>query len=127
SSDRGAARVSVCCCSDERLRGQVEVGPHPNGLASDRRRRRLYSFNLGEPLGEGCTASVVELDSMRVLAELPLPGRPRWAVYDNDRDRIYANIQRPAQVVVLECEGATIAGTLEVPSAGPHGLWLDSG
>src|SRR5438093_437112 len=98
SSDRRAARVSVFRCSDEQLLGQVDVGPHPNGLAYDRRRRRLYSFNLGEPLGENCTASVVELDSMRVLAELQLPGRPRWAVYDNDRDCIYANIQRPAQV-----------------------------
>src|SRR5256885_10921415 len=35
----------------------VEVGPHPNGLAYDSKRRRLYSFNLGEPLGEYCTAS----------------------------------------------------------------------
>jgi hypothetical protein len=32
TSDRGAARVSVFRCSDERLLGQVEVGPHPNGL-----------------------------------------------------------------------------------------------
>ena len=52
TSDREAARVSIFRCSDERLLGQVEVGPHPNGLAYDRRRRRLYAFNLGEPLGE---------------------------------------------------------------------------
>jgi DNA-binding beta-propeller fold protein YncE len=96
SSDRGAARVSVFRCSDEQLLGQVEVGPHPNGLAYDPKRRRLYSFNLGEPLGENCTASVVELDSMRVLAELPLPGRPRWAVYDRERDVVYANVFCPA-------------------------------
>src|SRR5437762_7159356 len=81
SSDRGAARVSVFRCSDEQLLGQVEVGPHPNGLAYDRQRRRLYSFNLGEPLGENCTASIVDVNSPRVVAELPLPGRPRWAVY----------------------------------------------
>src|SRR3989440_3988742 len=56
SSDRGAARVSVFRCSDEQLLGQVEVGPHPNGLAYDLKRRRLNSFNLGEPLGENCTA-----------------------------------------------------------------------
>ena len=37
SSDRGAARVSVFRCSDEQLLGQVEVGPHPNGLAYDRK------------------------------------------------------------------------------------------
>jgi hypothetical protein len=127
SSDRAAARVSVFRCSSEHLQGQVEVGSHPNGLAYDRRRRRLYSFNLGEPLGERCTASVVELDSMRVLAELPLPGRPRWAVYDPERDVVFANMQTPAQIVVIDCELVAMVRTVDVPSDGPHGLWLDSG
>jgi DNA-binding beta-propeller fold protein YncE len=127
SSDRAAARVSVFRCLDEQLLGQVAVGPHPNGLAYDRHRRRLYSFNLGEPLGENCTASVVDTDSLRVVAELPLPGRPRWAVYDPDRDRVYANIQTPAQIVVIDCERAALVRTFDVPSEGPHGLWLDSG
>jgi DNA-binding beta-propeller fold protein YncE len=127
TSDRACARVSVFGCSDERLLGQATVGPHPNALACDRRRRRLYSFNLGEPLGEGCTASVVDVDSMGVPAELPLPGRPRWAVYDPERDAVYANIQKPAQIVVINCEHVLIEQALHVPSAGPHGLWLDSG
>jgi DNA-binding beta-propeller fold protein YncE len=77
TSDRAASRVSVFRCSDEQLLGQVEVGPHPNGLAYDSKRRRLYSFNLGEPLGENCTASIVDLDTMAVVGELELPGRPR--------------------------------------------------
>jgi len=125
SSDRGAARVSVFRCSDEQLLGQVVVGAHPNGLAYDRQRRRLYSFNLGEPLGENCSVSVVDLDSMSVTAELPLHGRPRWAVYDEERDLVYANIRQPAQIVVIDCEQQAIARTLEIPSEGPHGLWLD--
>jgi DNA-binding beta-propeller fold protein YncE len=127
TSDRAAARVSIFRCSDEQLLGQVDVGPHPNGLAYDSERRRLYSFNLGEPLGENCTASVVALESMRAIAELPLPGRPRWAVYDRERDSVYANIQTPAQIVVIDCERLEIVRAREVPSAGPHGLWLDSG
>jgi DNA-binding beta-propeller fold protein YncE len=127
SSDRAAARVSVFRCSDEQLLGQTEVGPHPNGLAYDRQRRRLYVFSLGEPLGENCTTSIVELDSMGVIAELPLPGRPRWAVYDPQRDVVYANIQQPAQIVVIDAERVLVDGALAVPSAGPHGLWLDSG
>jgi DNA-binding beta-propeller fold protein YncE len=49
TSDRGAGRVSVFRPSDEILLAQVEVGPRPNGLAFDTRRRNLYSFNLGEP------------------------------------------------------------------------------
>jgi len=44
TSDRGAARVSVFRCSDDALLGRVEVGAHPNGLAYDRRRRRLYAW-----------------------------------------------------------------------------------
>jgi hypothetical protein len=127
TSDRAAARVSVFRCSDEQLLGRVEVGPHPNGLAYDRRRRRLYTFNLGEPLGERCTASVVDLDSMRVLGELALPGRPRWAVYDDERDRIHANIREPAVIVVIDCAQVEIEQALPVPAAGPHGLWLDRG
>jgi DNA-binding beta-propeller fold protein YncE len=127
TSDREAARVSIFRCSDERFLGQVEVGPHPNGLAYDRRRRHLYAFNLGEPLGENCTASVVEVDSLQVIAELPLPGRPRWAVYDAERDVVFANIREPAQIVVIDAAQAVPDHAHTVPAAGPHGLWLDRG
>jgi DNA-binding beta-propeller fold protein YncE len=127
TSDRGCARVSVFRCSDGALLGQVEVGRHPNGLAYDRVRRRLYSFNLGEPLGENCTASIVDLETMSVIADLRLPGRPRWAVYDPDRDVIYANIREPAQILVVDAERGVIDRGFAVPSEGPHGLWLDRG
>jgi serine/threonine-protein kinase len=127
TSDRSAARVSVFRPSTERLLGRATVGPHPNGLAYDARRRRLYVFNLGEPLGEYCTASVVELDGLAVVSELALPGRPRWAVYDSQRDAVYVNICDPAQICVIDCDQTAIAGALQVPSGGPHGLWLDDG
>jgi hypothetical protein len=125
TSDRGCARVSVFRCSDEELLGQVPVGPHPNGLAYDRLEQRLYSFNLGEPVGERCTASVVDLDRLEEVAELSLPGRPRWAVYDAERRVVYANIRDPAVIVVIDCERIEIARAYDVPSTGPHGLWLD--
>jgi hypothetical protein len=127
TSDRGAARVSLFRCSDERLLGRVEVGPHPNGLAYDRRRRRLYAFNLGDPPGEGSSASVVDVDAQAVVAELPLPGRPRWAVYDEVRDRVFVNIRRPAQILVLDSEPPAAGDAFAVPSDGPHGLGLERG
>ena len=125
TSDRGCARVSVFRCSDEELLGRVAVGPHPNGLAYDRASRRLYSFNLGEPLGESCTASVIDVDVLEVVAELPLPGRPRWAVYDEERQVVYANIRDPSVIVVIDCGRVEIAKAFEALSDGPHGLWLD--
>src|SRR5439155_13870001 len=102
-------------CSNEQLLGRVGVGPHPNGLAYDRRRRRLYAFNLGEPLGENCTTSVVDLDSMGVIAALPLPGRPRWAVADPARDVVYVNIRAPAAIVAIDAERVVVDGALAVP------------
>ena len=127
TSDRGIARVSVFRASDEQLLGRIAVGPHPNGLAYDRRRRRLYAFNLGEPLGENCTVSVVDVDAMRVVAELPLPGRPRWAVYDDECDCVYAAIREPAEIAVIDCDRHRFEGRFMVPADGPHGLWLDRG
>jgi len=123
TSDRAAARLSIFRCSDETLLGQVAVGPNPNGLAYDRLRRLLYSFNVGAPF----TASVVDVDSLLAIAEIPLPGRPRWALYDERRDRIYANISDPPGIVVIDPARYAIRATFEVPSAGPHGLGLDAG
>ena len=127
TSDRGIARVSVFRASDEQLLGRIAVGPHPNGLAYDRCRRQLYAFNLGEPLGENCTVSVVDVEGMRVVAELPLPGRPRWAVYDDERDCVYAAIREPAEIAVIDCDRHRLEGRFTVPADGPHGLWLDRG
>jgi serine/threonine-protein kinase len=125
TSDRGAAQVSVYRCSDEVALAQVAVGPHPNGLAFDSVRRRLFSFNLGDPIGENCTASVIDLGSGQVIGTIPLPGRPRWAAYDPASGSVFACIRDPAQVVVINASSLVIERAIEVPAAGPHGLWLD--
>ena len=125
TSDRGCSRISVFGCAEQTLLGRVTVGAHPNGLAYDGRRRCLYAFNLGDPVGEDCTVSVVDIDSMSVAAEIPLPGRPRWAAYDPASDFVYANIRDPALILRIDPEAAAIAGSMDVPAAGPHGLWID--
>lgn len=122
ASDRGAARISFYNAVDETLCGRVKVDPRPNALAYDPTRRQAYSFNLGNPIGSGCTASVIAIDEWAVVSTIPLPGRPRWAVYDAATDRVYANIQEPAQVVAIEAGAGRIESTYDVPSAGPHGL-----
>ncbi len=125
TSDRDAARVSVYRCSDEELLAQVPVGAHPNGLAYDRVRGRLFAFNLGEPAGQNCTASVIDLDSCRVVSAIALPGRPRWAAYDTATGQIFANIREPAQILAIDPDHLRIDRAINVPAQGPHGLWID--
>ena len=127
TSDRAAARVSILRASDEALVGQVDVDPRPNGLAFNPHARNLYSFNLGEPAGTNCTASVVSIDAQRVVATLPLPGRPRWAVFDGDSRSVYVNISDPALIVVIDGDALAISRSISVPAAGPHGLAIVGG
>ena len=124
SSDRAAARVSIFRCSDEEPLAQVAVGPRPNALAFDTRRRHLYSFNLGDPPGTDCTASVVSLDERRVVRTIALSGRPRWAVFDPSSDSVYVNIQSPAVISVIDAAVLMESGRIEVGAEGPHGLAL---
>lgn len=127
TSDRNAARVSILRASDEAMLGRVAVDPRPNGLAFDPKARNLYSFNLGEPAGMNCTASVVSVDDQRIVATLGLPGRPRWAMFDGETRCVYANISDPAVIVVIDCDSLAISRTISVPAAGPHGLALVEG
>lgn len=127
TSDRAAARVSIFRCSDEALLARIGVGPRPNGLAFDPARRWLYSFNLGEPPGTNSTASVISIDERRVIRTISLPGRPRWAVFDPARDRVFVAIQSPAILVGIDPGTLAESSRIEVGAEGPHGLALDGG
>lgn len=58
-------------------RSPARAADTPNSWDLRSARRRLLAFNLGEPLGHNCTASVLDLDSSRVNSTIELPGRPR--------------------------------------------------
>ena len=127
TSDRAAARVSIFRCSDEELLARVAVGPRPNGLAFDPGRGHVFSFNLGEPPGTGCTASVISLVDRAVMGTIALPGRPRWAAFDRSADVVYVNIQDPAVILAIDASMLTESSRIEVGAAGPHGLALLAG
>ena len=127
ASERSAGQVSVFRCSDQTLISRVAVGPRPNALAYDRRLRRLFSFNLGEPAGVNCTAAVVSIDERRVTTTVALPGRPRWAICDDSSRSIYVNIADPAMIDVIEADVLKMTGAIPVPAAGPHGLAIVPG
>jgi DNA-binding beta-propeller fold protein YncE len=125
TSDRAASQACIYRCSGEELLARVDVGAHPNALAFDAARQRLFTFNLGDPAGENCTTSVISLDPPHVIATVALPGRPRWAVYDPATDQVFANIRDPAQVITIGAGSLAIEQAIDVPAAGPHGLWVD--
>ena len=105
----------------------MAVGIRPNGLAFDHVRRQILVANVGDAAIPGShTLTVVALDERKPRAEIPVPGRTRWAVYDLESQVFYVNIAQPAQIVVVDArQSDRIARTLAVPSPGAHGLDLD--
>ena len=106
---------------------KIPVGLYPNGAAYDPARRNVLVANVGDIKVPGShTLSLVNLDAGSMQAEIPVPGRTRWALYDADTACFYVNIADPAQIVVVRgAEPRSIHRVFPIPAIGPHGLDLD--
>jgi DNA-binding beta-propeller fold protein YncE len=106
---------------------RIKVGLRPNGLAYDHRRQIVLAANVGDPAMPGShTLSIVGLSAGGPRAEIAVPGRTRWALFDPRSQQFYVNIADPAEIVVVDArQPDRIARTFAVPQAGPHGLDLD--
>jgi hypothetical protein len=127
TSNRGENTVGVFAAVDAPRVEKIAVGIRPNGLAYDPRRARLLAAHVGEPAIPGsCTVSVVDVRARKRLADVAVPGRTRWTVYDPGADGFHVNIADPPQIVVIESgDPIRIRRRVVIPHAGPHGLDLD--
>jgi DNA-binding beta-propeller fold protein YncE len=128
TSNRGENTVSVFAPGAERDALKIAVGLKPNGLAFDPSRGTLIAANVGDPaIPSSHSVSVVNLARRERIAEVEVPGRTRWAMYDAALDIFFVNIASPARIVAIDaCNPTKISREYEVPAAGPHGLGLES-
>ncbi|MSO75384.1 MAG: YncE family protein [Alphaproteobacteria bacterium] len=127
TSNRGENTVSVFQPHAERDAFKIAVGMQPNGLAFDSARGILIAANVGDPAIPGShTVSVVDIARRKRIAEIEVPGRTRWAIYDGALEVFFVNIASPARIVVIDARDPTkVSKAYEVPAAGPHGLDID--
>ena len=127
TSNRGENTISAFAPSDERNAFKIAVGVKPNGLAFDPTRGLLIAANVGDPsIPDSYSVSVVDLGRRERIAEVRVPGRTRWAIYDATLQTFFVNIASPARIVAIDAREPTkISTEYAVPAAGPHGLDLD--
>ena len=127
TSNRGENTVSVFAPGAERESFKIAVGVKPNGLAFDPARGTLIAANVGDPaIPDSYTVSIVDLARRERIAEVKVPGRTRWAIYDEARELFFVNIASPPRIVVIDARDPTkITREYDIPAAGPHGLDLD--
>lgn len=126
TSNRGEDTVGIFTPSAGAVE-KIGVGLKPNGLAYDPGRRRLLSAHVGDPAVAGsCSVSVVDVTARRRIADVPVAGRTRWAIFDPRADAFHVNIADPPQIVVVEsADPVRVRRIVTVGHAGPHGLDVD--
>jgi YVTN family beta-propeller protein len=117
---RGAGKLLVIDAMSAKVIRTVDVGSRPNGLAWDTLRQQLLVADVQDN-----TARLVDPQAAQVIAVVSLPGRPRWAVYQESGDRFLVNIREPAVVAEVSASPFELIGQFPVSSSGPHGLDLD--
>lgn len=127
TSNRGENTVSIFAPGVERDAFKIAVGVKPNGLAFDSTRNILIAANLGDPsIPDSHSISVVDVGRRERIAEIKVPGRTRWAIYDAALETFFVNIASPARIVGIDArDPSKISKEYEVPAEGPHGLDLD--
>ena len=127
TSNRGENTVGLFGTDDHASVDRVAVGVRPNGLAHDPGRDRLLAAHVGDPAVPGsCTVSVIDVRTRRRIADLPVAGRTRWAVFDPIADAYHVNIMDPPMIAVIEAgDPVAIRRVVPIPHVGPHGLDID--
>jgi DNA-binding beta-propeller fold protein YncE len=127
TSNRGENTVSVFAPGTERDAIKIRVGVKPNGLAFDAARGILIAANIGDAaVQDSHTVSVVDVARRERIAEVEVPGRTRWTIFDAARETFFVNISSPALIIAIDArEPAKVAKAYEIPAEGPHGLDFD--
>src|SRR5213594_4642272 len=128
TSNRGENTISIFVAGREQQTARLSVGIRPNGLAFDPSLGLLLVANVGDSnIPNSSSVSLIDVGQKVVTGTVILPGRPRWAVYDEVMAAFYVNIADPPLIVGIDANYPSgIRETFEIPSKGPHGLDLDA-
>lgn len=127
TSNRGENTIGLFTHGKDSQLNKVKVGGRPNGLAFNPIEGTLIAANVPKPDDRGpVTVSIINVTENRMVADIPVPGRTRWAVYDQTTDMFYVNISDPAQIAILNGKNPDrLVDSYKIPAIGPHGLDLD--
>ncbi len=120
-SDGGGNAVVVFDRSNFSTLATIAVGTNPDAILFDPSTNTVWTFN-----GRSHDISVVDAAARKVVATIPVPGKPEFAATDG-KGNIYDNIEDKNEIIRLDAGARKI--TAEWPLAGcesPSGLAFDT-
>jgi DNA-binding beta-propeller fold protein YncE len=122
SSNGNEAKVSIIDLKTLRTVAKVATDKNPDAILYEPQRQEVYVFN-----GRGNSATVFEAKTGKLVANIPLPGKPEFATADGRAGFVYCNIEDKNEVVVIETQAHQIAARWPIASGEePTGMALDA-
>ena len=122
TSNGRANTVSVFGLDDLRVNAAIAIpGDNPDAILYVPGVKRVFAFN-----GKSKNVTVIDALALKVLATIPLGGKPEVAVADN-QGRVFVNIEDTGEIVVLDPAGTRVEKRWPLkPCEEPTGLAIDA-
>ena len=117
-----SGRVSMMTIFDlktlNRINDVKTTGDNPDAIMFEPSTHHVFTFN-----GRGKNASVFDTHG-KVIATIPLGGKPEFAVHDHGR--VFANIEDTSEIVMIDAKTNTVKERWKLaPCESPSGLAID--
>ncbi|MCU1286745.1 MAG: beta-propeller repeat-containing protein [Acidobacteriales bacterium] len=100
---------------------KIPAGGNPDSMLYDSATKSLFVQN-----GKGNTTTVIDAAARKVVATIPMVGRPEFIVADN-KGNAYVNIEDKSMLAVIDIAGKKVKKTWQLkPCEEPTGLAIDN-
>jgi len=119
-SDGGANAVVAFDRSSLAITATIPAGTNPDCIIYEPVTKTVWAFN-----GRSSSISVISPVSNTVIATIPLPGRPEFAVADG-QGTVFDNLEDKSEIVRVDARTRTITATWAAGCDSPSGLAFDA-
>ena len=121
----------TCGCEDKaaivdlnklEILSKVDTGANPDSMLYELSHHEFYTFN-----GRGQSATVIDAKSCKVVATIPLGGKPEFAQADSKTGLVFDNIEDKNEVVVIDARKHEIVNHWPIaPGEEASGMAIDT-
>lgn len=120
-SDGGDNVVVVFDLKSNTVKQKIKTGENPDGILYEPTKKHVFAFN-----GRSNSASVIDAEGEKVVATIPLSGKPEFPATDG-QGNVYVNIESKNSLVILDPEGTKVKSEWSLaPCEEPSGLAMDA-
>lgn len=119
-SDGGAGAILVFDRKNYNILATIPAGKNPDAVLYEPTQHRVFTFN-----GISHDATVIDATTNKVIATLPMPGKPEFSVTDNTGN-VFVNIEEGSKILRIDAATLKVTATWPLaPAKGPSGLAID--